>query len=322
MGKLDPSSEAAASVDKTAPVAAIDCGTNTIRLLIAQPRGDRLVRLERRMIAVRLGEGVDRTGMLSQQALERTWAACREFRAVMEQYEVRRARFVATSASRDASNAAVFKAGVAESSGLTPEVISGEQEAALSFTGATRGSELAMPAVVFDIGGGSTEVVYGTSAPERWLSAELGCVRLTERLVSSDPLTQNSIGEVQELIRTSFAAAGASFPWSEGVSLVGLAGTVTTVGALALGLDAYDSKRIHGARLTRECVEKTIDSLLGSTTAQRAALPVMQPGRADVLPAGALILREILQLTQATELIVSESDILDGIAWSLISDVE
>lgn len=301
------------------PVAAIDCGTNSIRLLIARREGPELVEMERRMRVVRLGEGVDRSRLLAPKALQRTWDACEVYRKVMDESGVGRFRFVATSAARDANNAEEFITGVRERLGVEPEVISGELEAILSFDGATRGMDVIEPALVFDIGGGSTEFVLGGGASREWASVDMGCVRLTERFADRDPLSPRSIAAVETAVNEGLDSASARINWREARTLIGLAGTVTTVAALVLGLSDYDSSKIHGATLGRCEVDAVIESLVSATTAQRRELAVMMPGREDVIVAGALILRGILARCDAGALVVSEHDILDGLAWSLAS---
>ncbi|MET9290566.1 Ppx/GppA phosphatase family protein [Streptomyces sp. NPDC003077] len=313
-------------------VAAIDCGTNSIRLLVADvdPDTGELKDLDRRMTIVRLGQGVDRTGRLAPEALERTFAACREYAAVIEELGARHVRFVATSASRDAENRDEFVRGVVDILGVEPVVITGDQEAEYSFTGATKEltgrTDLDGPYLVVDIGGGSTEFVLGTSSVRAARSVDIGCVRLTERhLVQDgeviDPPTPDRITAMKRDIAAALDLAEESVPLTEAGTLVGLAGSVTTVAGIALGLDAYDSAAIHHSRLTRETVREISDRLLTSTHAERAAIPVMHPGRVDVIAAGALVLREIMDRTGATEVVVSEHDILDGIAHKLAEDL-
>jgi exopolyphosphatase / guanosine-5'-triphosphate,3'-diphosphate pyrophosphatase len=307
-------------------VAAIDCGTNSIRLLVADldPAAGTLVDRTRRMEIVRLGEGVDRTGRLSDAALARTFTACDSYAAAIEDLGAERVRFVATSASRDASNRKVFVDGVRERLGVDPEVVSGDEEAALSFVGATR--ELAggdsdlgrTPYLVVDIGGGSTEFVLGDARPEAALSVDIGCVRMTERHLRSDPPTAHQIEDAVSDIDAAIERAAATVPIERAHTLVGLAGSVTTVSGIVLGLPEYDSARIHHSRITAGEVRATADRLLAMTHAERAAIPVMHPGRVDVIGAGALILARILERTGLPEVVVSEHDILDGIAWSLV----
>ncbi len=297
-------------------VAAVDCGTNSIRLLVADV-GDTLVELDRRMQIVRLGEGVDRTGELAEPALARTFAACREYQKVVAELGAEQIRFVATSASRDARNSAVFVAGVERILGVRPEVVSGEEEAALSFTGAMRGSGIERPAVVFDIGGGSTEFIYGSRRPAAAVSVDMGCVRFTERFAAEDPMTPAEVTAIRSAAGELLDRVEQQVPLHDARALVGLAGTVTTVTALALGLREYDSRRIHLATVPREAVRRVADELVAMSAGQRGALGVMHPGRADVIAAGSLILDEIMQRTGARSLTASEHDILDGIAWSI-----
>jgi exopolyphosphatase/guanosine-5'-triphosphate,3'-diphosphate pyrophosphatase len=301
------------------PVAAIDCGTNSIRLLIAYREGPGLVELDRRTMAVRLGEGVDQNRVLAPQALRRTWDACETYREVIERSGAKRIRFVATSATRDASNSEEFVMGVRDRLGVEPEVISGEREAVLSFDGATRGMRVDNPTLVFDIGGGSTEFVLGGGSPREWASVNMGCVRFTERFVDSDPLNSRTVAAVESAVSDGLDSASQEISWGDAQTLIGLAGTVTTVAALALRLSRYDSGQIHGARLDRKQVEGLIEFLVSATTAQRCELAVMKPGRADVIVAGALILRGILARCSTDTLVVSEHDILDGLVWSLAS---
>ncbi|MFF0064098.1 exopolyphosphatase [Streptomyces sp. NPDC005279] len=300
-------------------VAAIDCGTNSIRLLVADadPETGELVDLDRRMIIVRLGQGVDRTGRLAPEALERTFAACREYAAVIKEHGAEKLRFVATSASRDAENRDEFVRGVIDILGVEPEVITGDQEAEFSFTGATGGLPGHEERLVVDIGGGSTEFVVGEERVLAARSVDIGCVRLTERHIHNDPPTAAEIAAIRTDIRAALDVAEETVPLREARTLVGLAGSVTTVAGIALGLDSYDSAKIHHARIPYEQVVRISDTLLESTHEQRAAYRVMHPGRVDVIGAGALVLREIMERIGAREVVVSEHDILDGIAWSV-----
>ncbi|MGW7756423.1 Ppx/GppA phosphatase family protein [Streptomyces violaceusniger] len=315
-------------------VAAVDCGTNSIRLLVADadPATGELIELDRRMKIVRLGQGVDRTGRLAPEALERTFAACREYAEVIGELGAERIRFVATSASRDAENREEFVRGVVEILGVEPEVITGDQEAEFSFTGATKElkgrDHVAGPYLVVDIGGGSTEFVEGGERVRAARSVDIGCVRLTERhLVAdggiTDPPTEDQLAGIKgdvdaalDLAERTVPLTGACRP-ADGHALVGLAGSVTTVAGIALGLEEYDSSAIHHSRITVDQVREITAKLLGSTHAERAEIPVMHPGRVDVIGAGALILLSIMERTGAEEVVVSEHDILDGIAWSI-----
>jgi len=301
----------------TVRVAAIDCGTNSIRLLVADldPATGELRDLDRRMTIVRLGQGVDRTGRLAPEALERTFAACREYIAGHGATEL---RFVATSASRDAENREEFTDGVRAILGVEPEVVSGDEEAELSFTGATRelqGSDgLVPPYLVFDLGGGSTEFVLGTDRVEAARSVDIGCVRMTERH-GADTLAMRAD------IKQALDLAAETVPLTGAATLVGLAGTATTVAAIALGLPAYDSVAVHHSRIPLARVREVTAMLLAASPEERAAIPVMHPGRVDVIGAGALVLLAVMERTGAAELVVSEHDILDGIAWSVAGRV-
>ena len=306
-----------------APVAAIDCGTNAIRLLVADVRPDgTLDERVRLMRIVRLGEGVDRTGEFAPLALERTFAALDEYADVMREHGVVRARFVATSATRDVSNRDAFVDGVHARIGIEPEVITGTEEAALSFTGAVRGlpsAAVALPALVVDIGGGSTEFVLGSSGPEVSVSVDIGCVRMTERHLHGDPPTTDQITAAQVDIDAAVALAGRSVPFERAASFVGLAGTVTTVAAMAMDLPTYDPAVLHGSVISIEDVSRVAAVLLQMTRAERAALPYMHPGRVDIIGGGAMVLESAMRAAGAAEVTVSETDILDGIVYSLHS---
>jgi exopolyphosphatase/guanosine-5'-triphosphate,3'-diphosphate pyrophosphatase len=299
-------------------VAAIDCGTNSIRLLVADlpPDGGPLTDVTRRMEIVRLGQGVDRTGRLAPEALDRTRVALAGYAAEIRRLGARRVRMVATSATRDAGNADDFRAMVLATLGQEPEVVSGDEEARLSFTGAVRGLPPARYLVV-DIGGGSTEFVVGSTAVEHAVSVDIGCVRMTERHLHSDPPSPAEIdaatADIEAAVDKALAVVGAG----SATEVVGVAGSVTTVAAIALNLPRYQPERIQHARISRDDVARVSADLLGRTRAQRLAMPVMHPGRADVIGAGALILRIILDRVGAGTVIASEHDILDGIAWSL-----
>ena len=298
-------------------VAAIDCGTNSIRLLIADVTGDGLTDVARRMEIVRLGEGVDRTGRLSESALARTRKALLDYAAQIAELGIGPVRMCATSASRDASNAADFRDMVRGVLGVEPEVITGEEEARLSFTGAVAGLRAEPPYLIVDIGGGSTEFVTGSAGVDQAISMDIGCVRMTERHLHGDPPTVAQIEAATRDVTEAVDAALAAVPGREARTLVGLAGSVTTVAALALGLSEYDASRIHHARVSREAAAKVTADLLGMTVQQRRRLPVMHPGRADVIGGGALILHTILSRSGHADVVASEHDILDGIALSL-----
>ena len=315
-------------------IAAIDCGTNSVRLLVADRDAGRLTELTRRMEIVRLGEGVDKTGMLAPQAIERTRKALSDYVGEIRALGAGTVRMVATSASRDAGNADDFRAMVLDVLGVPPEVITGDEEAALSFAGAVGGlpadlgrdagesravPEHAVPAapyLVVDIGGGSTEFVLGSTGAEAAISVDIGSVRMTERHLHSDPPTDAEVAAARADITATVDAALAAVSASRAGTLIGLAGTVTTVAGIALNLPEYDSARIHHARIDRDRIARIGAELLASTRAQRRAIPVMHPGRADVIGAGALILGTIMERAGFDRLIASEHDILDGIALS------
>jgi exopolyphosphatase/guanosine-5'-triphosphate,3'-diphosphate pyrophosphatase len=303
-------------------VAAIDCGTNSIRLLVADVTGDALHDVVRRMEIVRLGAGVDRTGRLAPDALARTFAALDDYAEQIRRHGAERVRMVATSATRDADNRDEFVAGVLDRLGVPPEVVTGDEEAALSFAGATREIDatvqVAPPYLVCDIGGGSTEVVLGDAG--RVLGAcsiDVGCVRMTERHLHDDPPTQAQVAAARADVSAALDRAAARVDYAAARTLVGLAGSVTTVTALALELDRYDPERIHHARVPAATVHAITERLLAMTREERAALPPMHPGRVDVIAAGALVLDLVLARGGFAEVVASEHDILDGIAYSV-----
>jgi exopolyphosphatase / guanosine-5'-triphosphate,3'-diphosphate pyrophosphatase len=306
-------------------VAAIDCGTNSIRLLVADldPQAGTQREVLRRMEIVRLGQGVDATGRLAPEALARTFAACDDYAARIRELGAQRVRFVATSATRDAANRDEFFAGVRDRFGVEPEVITGDQEAALSFAGATQAvarDAVGHPApyLVVDIGGGSTEFVLGEREVEAARSVDIGCVRLTERHLKQDPPTADQIGAARRDIDAAIDLAAGVVPIHEAKTLVGVAGSVTTVAAIGHGLTEYDRERVHLSRVSAETVRRVTANLLASTHEQRAAIAVIHPGRVDVIAAGALILTQIMDRLGMAEVVVSEHDILDGIALSLV----
>ena len=296
-------------------VAAIDCGTNALRLLIADiDAAGTLTDVVRLMRTVRLGEGVDSTGEFSTAALERTFAVCDEYASIIALQGVERSRFVATSASRDVSNRAQFVEGVVSRMGIAPEVIEGTEEAGLSYEGATRSlSGVIAPALVVDIGGGSTEFVLG----EQSVSVNIGCVRMTERHLHSDPPSEAEIDLVRADLAEAMHRAGESVDLRAAGTLVGVAGTVTTVAARALGLKSYDPEILHGAIIEREPLERAIADLVAMSRVERVALAYMHPGRVDIIGGGALVLGAVVAAVGLPTLTVSECDILDGIAYRL-----
>jgi exopolyphosphatase/guanosine-5'-triphosphate,3'-diphosphate pyrophosphatase len=357
-------------------VAAIDCGTNSVRLLVADvpAAGAGLVDVVRTMQIVRLGRGVDRTGRLDPEAIERVRVVLADYARQIAELGAEKVRLVATSATRDASNASDFRDMVLATLGVAPEVISGDEEARLSFLGATRGlpADAQPPYLVVDIGGGSTEFVLGGPAPSggsatvdragtvdgagggdtttvdeaggtvdipapadgpadvnepvaangavavtHAVSVDIGCVRMTERHLPDDPPTPEQVAAAEADIAAVVDQALAVVPGQQARTLIGLAGSVTTVAALALNLPAYDPARIHHSRIPYADVAAVTHRVLSLTQAERLALPPMHPGRADVIGAGALILRVVMEKVGADAVVVSEHDILDGIAYSL-----
>ena len=358
-------------------VAAVDCGTNSLRLLLADvdPGRAELTDVARRMEIVRLGQGVDKTGRLAPEALARTIAVLRDYADVIARSGAQAVRMVATSATRDADNAADFVRLVKEVLGVAPEVLTGAEEAMLSFTGAT--AELAAggdggPFLVTDIGGGSTEFVLGSvltrgddppqtppapggthpprpplggasrpsgpplggasrpSGPPlggtyppkspRAISVNVGCVRMTERHLHGDPPTSQEVAAAIADIDAALDTVAATVPVRQASTLIGLAGSVTTVAAIAMGLATYDAARIHHARVSAADVHEVTRRLLAQTRAARAAIGVMHPGRVDVIGGGTLVLDRLMERFGFSEILVSEHDILDGMAWSLAGD--
>lgn len=307
-------------------VAAVDCGTNTIKLLVADVdvEAGTTTDVVRESRMVRLGEGVDRTGRLAEAALERTFAAVEEYAALVREHRVDPAhtRFCATSATRDAANAEEFGDGVEQRLSVRPEVLSGGEEARLAWAGSVRvlRETPSAPVLVVDVGGGSTELVLGHAGaeqdrPDQAHSMDIGSVRLTERHLHSDPPSAAEVAacvaDVDAVLDQCPVAVG------DALSVVGVAGTITTLAAGVLGLAAYDRELIDQQVLDVAEVHRECDRLVGLSVEQRLELPWMHPGRADVIAAGALIVSRVLARTRATELVVSESDILDGIAWDL-----
>jgi exopolyphosphatase/guanosine-5'-triphosphate,3'-diphosphate pyrophosphatase len=312
--------------ERMSRVAAIDCGTNSIRLLVADvdPESGTLRDLDRRMEIVRLGQDVDRTGRLAPEALERTFAAAEVYARRCEELGVERIRFVATSASRDAENRQEFVDGIKERLGVEPEIVTGSEEAALSFAGATGDllrSGARTPFLLVDIGGGSTEVVRGDHEVEAARSVDIGCVRLTERRLHGDPPTSEEIAAAVADVRAGLDEVEQDVSLEGVGTLVGVAGSVTTIAAHAMTLEHYDASRIHGVHLPVPDVVNACDELLTMNREWRRALPYMHPGRVDVIGAGALIWREVIgrvvERSGLREVRVSEHDILDGIALSI-----
>jgi len=299
-------------------VGVVDCGTNSIRLLIADIEGNNFREVTRQMQVVRLGQGVDETNQFHPDAISRTFAAVDLYAGEIARRGVEKLRFCATSATRDALNRAIFVDGVKERLGIEPEVISGEEEARLSFAGATREFNKAdAPFLVVDIGGGSTEFVLGSDSVDSAISVYIGCVRMTERHFQSDPPTQDEIAIARRDIQNAIDIAYASVDIKSAKTLVAVAGTATTVAAAALDLPEYDRYAIHLSRISAEQVHSVSNRFLTMTRDERAALGYMHPGRVDVIGAGSLVLSEIMKATGAKDFVASENDILDGMAWSL-----
>ena len=352
-GAAGRTASGSASQPSAVRVAAIDCGTNSLRLLIADvdPVRGTLTDLSRRMEIVRLGQGVDATGRLAADALDRTFLVLADYAREIESASAGAVRMVATSATRDAVNAGEFVRGVTAILGCAPEVLSGGQEARLGFIGATaefrpgpagksgpdsgRGRDggsgldggpgqapLAPPYLVADIGGGSTEFVVGgngAGSEDRLaaVSVDVGCVRLTERHLHSDPPSAGEIAAATADVDAALTEVAAKLPVASARTLLGLAGSVTTVTAIARGLDGYDPARIHHARIPASAVSAVTAELLRMSRLERASISVMHPGRADVIGGGALVLDRIVRRFGFAEVVASEHDILDGLAWSL-----
>ena len=299
-------------------VAAIDCGTNSVRLLIADIDGHNLREVHRDMRVVRLGQGVDRSKAFAPEAIERTLIATREYADLIRTKGVERVRFCATSATRDATNRDLFINGVENILGIPPEVIAGSEEAALSFLGATKelGRELA-PFLVVDIGGGSTEFVLGSRSVDSARSVNIGCVRMSERHLTAQPPTADQIAGAITDIDAAILDAGAAVDFTAAQTLIAVAGTATTVAAAALGLPEYDRYSIHLSRISATKVQEVAAMFAGMTREEISELGYMHPGRVDVITSGALVLSRVMALTGASEFLASESDILDGIAWGL-----
>lgn len=308
-------------------VGAIDCGTNSIRLLIADVVDGKLRDVHREMRVVRLGQGVDATGQFAPEALARTESALADYVAMMAESSVTAVRMVATSAARDAGNRDEFFAMTARLLGkVVPgslaEVITGTEEAELSFRGAVGELDPAAgPFVVVDLGGGSTEVVRGDTAVRASFSADIGCVRLTERCLHSDPPTADEVARARAVARDGLAEALRVVPVEAAHTWVGVAGTMTTLSALAQRMTEYDPDAIHLSRIGFDELLGVCEQLIGMTKAQRLALGPMHAGRADVIGGGAIIVEELAavlgQRAGIGELVVSEHDILDGIALSI-----
>lgn len=297
-------------------VAAVDCGTNSTRLLVHD--GERP--LERRMVITRLGQEVDRQGRLAPEAVERTVAVLREYRQVMDRLGVEQVRMTATSAARDAANCEEFFGEAEALIGVRPELLSGEEEGRLSFLGAVSELDAAEgPFLVVDIGGGSTEFVVGTGEPDGVVSVDVGCVRITEKFLHSDPPRPEELANAIGVVRDHLDDVGRELPAvKDAARLVGLAGTVTTIAAVEVGLPTYDRDRIHHFVLTRAAAEDVFRTLATESRTDRLGNPGLEEARADVIVGGALILVTIMRHFGFDECLVSEADILDGLVMSLL----
>jgi exopolyphosphatase/guanosine-5'-triphosphate,3'-diphosphate pyrophosphatase len=310
-------------------VAAVDIGTNSVRLLVAEiagggEPGGAVDTLDRRMTITRLGAGVDAARALAPEAIDRTVAVLHEYRAAIDALDVTKVRATATSAARDAQNRDTFFEAATEALGVTPELLSGEEEARLSFLGATAGLattpglDAPAPYLVVDIGGGSTELVVGTDGPEHLASIDMGCVRVTEQWLASDPPSPEELSNAVSATRDELADTLRAVPaLADAATVLGLAGTVTTVAAIEQGLAEYDRDRIHHFRLTREATEDVFRTLALEPIAERRHNPGLDPGRVDVIVGGVVVLVSLFRVLDLEELVVSEADILDGLARSI-----
>ncbi|MEJ7691267.1 MAG: Ppx/GppA phosphatase family protein [Nocardioidaceae bacterium] len=305
-------------------VAAIDCGTNSLRLLVADldAATGASVEVERRTTIVRLGQGVDRTGVFAAEALQRTFATLADYAAVIASLDVANVRMVATSAARDAANREVFLTGARDRVGVPADIVSGDDEGRLSYDGATRGlgpaDDLAPPLLVLDIGGGSTELVLRPDAEADVVgrSLAIGSVRLTERHLRDDPPASYQVDAAVADIEAALDTL--DLPLAEVRTLVGVAGTTLTMAAMVLDLPAYDCDAVHLARIDARQLLRAVDDIVAMSVAERGALPFMHPDRADVIGAGALVLGRVVRRLGVDTLVASSHDILDGIAWSLL----
>ncbi len=303
--------------------AAIDIGTNSARLLVGDlddPNGE-IVTLARHMTITRLGQGVDESRRLAPESIDRTVAALRAYRAIIDELGgVDLIRATATSAARDASNRAEFFDPATDALGVTPELLSGAEEARLSFLGATTGLAAVAPGpyLVVDIGGGSTEFVFGTNEPEALISVDIGCVRLTEAWLHSDPPTAEELSQAVHVVREHLADVARAIPGAaRAATLVGLAGTVSSMAMIEQGLAAYDRDRVHHFRLSKAAAEDCFRTLATEAIEDRRHNPGLEPGRVDVIVGGAIVLVSILRTFGFGEVLTSEADILDGLVRDL-----
>jgi exopolyphosphatase/guanosine-5'-triphosphate,3'-diphosphate pyrophosphatase len=301
-------------------IASLDLGTNSTRVLVARPAGGRLAIVDRRNTITRLGQGVDTTGRLADEAVERTLACLRGYREVLDAHGVERMRAAATSAARDAANRDEFFDAVEQVVGVRPELLTGDVEGRMSFLGATGDLDHALgPFLIVDIGGGSTEFIVGTDRVEGVISVDVGCVRLTEKFLGHDPPLPEELSACISLVDAHLDDVVREVPAvADARTLVGLAGTITTVAAVEIGLVTYDRDRIHHFRLTRDAAEDVFRTLATESRAERIHNPGLEEARADVIVGGCCVLVALFRRFGFDEMIVSEADILDGLALSLV----
>jgi len=307
-------------------VAAVDIGTNSVRLLVADVDGPgrdaRLTTVERRTEITRLGQGVNQTRRLDPEAIARTVAVLREYQASIAAHDVVRVRMTATSASRDATNRDEFFDPVEQLFALRPELLSGEDEASLEFLGATAGLAEPEPYLVVDVGGGSTEFIAGVDEPSELMSIDIGCVRLTEQFLHSDPPTPEELSVAVSVVRDHLTDVDRAVPGAaHAKTLIGTAGTVWTMGAIELGVDASESERIHHFRLSRAAAEEIFRTLATEPIARRRHNPGLEPGRVDVIVGGVIVVVAVMRHWGFDEMLVSEADILDGLARSIAQPI-
>jgi exopolyphosphatase / guanosine-5'-triphosphate,3'-diphosphate pyrophosphatase len=304
---------------------AVDIGTNSVRVLVAEatgtsPREAQLAPVERLMRITRLGQGVDANRSLAPEAIERTVTVLREYRRVLDDLGAERVRATATSAARDAANRDEFFAAATDALGVEPELLTGEEEAGLSFLGATADLHEPGPYLVVDIGGGSTELVVGTDEPTALTSIDIGCVRVTEQFLESDPPAPEELSAAVSVVRDHLADVAREIPAvRDARTFVGLAGTVTTIAAVEQGLPAYDPERIHHFRLTRAAAEDVFRTLALEPAEQRRTNPGLEAERVDVIVGGAIVLVTLMRTFDLDECLVSEADILDGLVRSQVA---
>ena len=303
-------------------IAGIDCGTNSIRLLINDfsENDNQMHEVLREMRIVRLGEGVDKTKKFGEAALMRTFEAIDEYAQLINKNNVEKIRFVATSATRDAANREIFFSGVRERLNIEAEVISGEEEAALSFIGATKSlaDVYPPPYLIVDLGGGSTELVLGDKAPVAAYSMNVGCVRMTERHTPGGNPTADQVKNIRQDVANELINAKKIVDFAQANTVIGVAGTVTTVAAHVLNISNYDPDLLHGAEIAGESISKTAEDFARLSFTERADLPYMHPGRVEVITAGSIVLDEVVKAIGTKKLIASERDILDGVTWSIV----